>query len=282
MVCCSPLSLASFPLSTLQQAALGCEASCTWIAGMLAAAPAEDLVTKEHTVPVLQHLPLPHVCEYTTLQLLCTAITNHFHHCGPLPTRLLASRTQPVPAITTMGRTAALLYSPLPPLSSVALHAPKAPFLPPARQRSVMPRDTTAHVRGGQAVPAHKHACVCVSQPLSSPTSTWIRAATTAAETSRPRCSLGGGTPSMQLLSHLCVAAIQWPIGMHRRHQATRHWTLARFRGHTLPSMKCVWHIGCTDPRHTALCSAPLSAPLHSCRGPCATTTTTTTNTSSR
>ena len=123
-----------------------------------------------------------------------------------------------------------------------------------------MPRDTTAHVRGGQAVPAHKHACVCVSQPLSSPTSTWIRAATTAAETSRPRCSLGGGTPSMQLLSHLCVAAIQWPIGMHRRHQATRHWTLARFRGHTLPSMKCLWHIGCTDPRHTALCCAPLSA----------------------
>ena len=24
-----------------------------------------------------------------------------------------------------------------------------------------MPRDTTAHVRGGQAVPAHKHSCVC-------------------------------------------------------------------------------------------------------------------------
>merc|ERR1719324_2378593 len=24
-----------------------------------------------------------------------------------------------------------------------------------------MSRDTTAHVRGGQAVPAHKHACVC-------------------------------------------------------------------------------------------------------------------------
>ena len=123
-----------------------------------------------------------------------------------------------------------------------------------------MPRDTTAHVRGGQAVPAHKHACVCVSQPLSSPTSTWIRAATTAAETSRPRCSLGGGTPSMQLLSHLCAAVSRWPTAIHGRHQATRPWPLTRCCGHTLSSSKCVLH----GPRHTALCSAPLSAALHS------------------
>ena len=69
--------------------------------------------SQKSTPPFLQHLPLPHVCEDTTLQLLCTARRHyHHHHCGPLPTRLLASRTQPVPAITTMGRTAALLYSP--------------------------------------------------------------------------------------------------------------------------------------------------------------------------
>ena len=116
MVCCSPLSLASFPLSTHQQAALGCEASCTWIAGMLAAAPAEDPVTKEHTTTSSNTSPVPHVFEDTTLQLLCAARRHHHHHhCGPLPTRLLASRTQPVLGITTMGRAAALLYSPLPP-----------------------------------------------------------------------------------------------------------------------------------------------------------------------
>ena len=68
----------------------------------------------------------------------------------------------------------------------------------------------------------------------------------------------------MQLLSHLCVAAIQWPTAIHRRHQATRPWPLTRFHGRFLPSMKCVWHIGCTGPRHTALCCAPLSAALHS------------------
>ena len=62
----------------------------------------------------------------------------------------------------------------------------------------------------------------------------------------------------MQLLSHLCVAAIQWPIGMHRRYQATRPWPLTRFHERFLSSMYCVWHIGCTDPRHIALCSAPL------------------------
>ena len=75
---------------------------------------------------------------------------------------------------------------------------------------------------------------MCMSMPLSSPTSTWLQAPTTAAETSRPRCTLGGGTPTMQLLSHLCVAAIQWPTAIHRRHQATRPWPLTRCCGHTL------------------------------------------------
>ena len=46
-----PPSLSSFPLPTHQQTALGCEASCTWIAGMPAAAPEEDPVTKEQVAP---------------------------------------------------------------------------------------------------------------------------------------------------------------------------------------------------------------------------------------
>ena len=38
----------------------------------------------------------------------------------------------------------------------------------------------------------------------------------------------------MQLLFHLCVAASHWPIGMHRRHQATRPCPLTRFHERTL------------------------------------------------
>ena len=67
----------------------------------------------------------------------------------------------------------------------------------------------------------------------------------------------------MQDLPHLCAAARHWPTVIHRRHQATRPWTLTRFHGRFLSSIKCVWHIGCTGPRHTALCCAPLCA-LHS------------------
>ena len=47
---------------------------------MRAAAPEEDPVIKEHTTPSSNTSPLPHVCEDMTLQLLCTAITNH--HCS--------------------------------------------------------------------------------------------------------------------------------------------------------------------------------------------------------
>ena len=62
----------------------------------------------------------------------------------------------------------------------------------------------------------------------------------------------------MQHLPHLRVAASHWPTAMHRRYQATRPWPLTRFHERFLSSMYCVWHIGCTDPRHIALCSAPL------------------------
>ena len=67
----------------------------------------------------------------------------------------------------------------------------------------------------------------------------------------------------MHLLSHLFVAASHWPTAIHRRHQATRPWTLTRFHGRFLPSMKCLWHIGCMGSLHTAFCCAPLCV-LHS------------------
>ena len=83
----------------------------------------------------------------------------------------------------------------------------------------------------------------------------------------------------MQLLSHLCVAASHWPIGIHRRHQATRPWPLTRIHGRTLSSMKCLWHIVCTA-HVTLLCAVRLCVCCTAgCRGPCATTTTTTTTT---
>ena len=147
------------------------------------------------------------------------------------------------------------------PLFYVVLQPPMALFLPPARQRSVMPRDTTAHVRGGQAVPAHKHTCMCVSMPLNSPTSIWIRACSSSSrdqQTSLPfrrRCI--EDAPPLPLV---CGGGALAP--------------------HTLPwalsSMNCVWHIGCMGSLHTSLCCAPLSV-LHctaGCCDPCAITTT--------
>ena len=182
-------------------------------------------------------------------------------------TRLLASRTQPVPAITTMGRTTALLYSP----SSSHLccsPATNAPFLPLARQRSVMSCDT-AQMGADQAVPADKQSLVCASMPLSSPTSIWIRACSSSSrdqQTSLPfrrRCI--EDAPPLPLV---CGGGALAP--------------------HTLPwalsSMNCVWHIGCMGSLHTSLCCAPLSV-LHctaGCCGPCVITTTTHNTNSSR
>ena len=102
-----PLS-SSFPLPTRQQAALGCEASPTWRAGVLAASLEADLVTKEHTILSSNTSPVPHVREDTTLQPLCATRRHNHHHCKVhFLTRLPASRTQPVPATTTMGIAAA-------------------------------------------------------------------------------------------------------------------------------------------------------------------------------
>ena len=131
------------------------------------------------------------------------------------------------------------------PLFYVVLQPPMALFLPPAIQRSVMPRYTTQMGRA-QAVPAFTsiHACVC--QATQFPASTWLRAASTAAaETSRPRCPLGGGTPTMQLFSTRVRRRSNGPLafiaGTKQRDTEPSHASMnARF----LSSMKCVWHVG--------------------------------------
>ena len=125
-----------------------------------------------------------------------------------------------------------------------------------------MPRDTTAQMGEVQAVPAYKHTCVrvCACHSAPPPPSGFEHPPQQQQRASRPLFPLGGGTPSMQLLFHVCVAARHWPTAIHRRHQATRPWPLTRFHGRFLPSMNCVWHIGCIGSLHTALWSAPLSA----------------------
>ena len=64
--------LSPFPLPTHQQAAFGCEASPTWIAGMLAAAPEEDPVTKEHTT--LSSNTFPFLMSVRTRRCSCRAL----------------------------------------------------------------------------------------------------------------------------------------------------------------------------------------------------------------
>ena len=66
-----PPPLSSFPLPTHQQTALGCEASCTRRAGMLAA-PEEDLLTKEHTA--LPPTPPPFLMSVRTRRCSCRAL----------------------------------------------------------------------------------------------------------------------------------------------------------------------------------------------------------------
>ena len=124
----------------------------------------------------------------------------------------------------------------------------------------------TTQMGADQAVPAHKHACVCASMPLSSLTSIWIRACSSSSrdkQTSLPfrrRHTLNaaplplvcGGDP----MAH-------WHASQAPSHEALAPHTLS-WTHPFLPSTKCVWRIGCKDPLHTALWSAPLSAALHS------------------
>ena len=103
-----------------------------------------------------------------------------------------------------------------------------------------MPRDTTAQMGEVQAVPAYKHTCVrvCACHSAPPPPSGFEHPPQQQQRASRPLFPLGGGTPSMQLLFHVCVAARHWPTAIHRRHQATRPWPLTRFHGRFLPSIK--------------------------------------------
>ena len=183
-----------------------------------------------------------------------------------------------------MGRTTALLYSP----SSSHLccsPATNAPFLPLARQRSVMSCDT-AQMGADQAVPADKQSLVCASMPLSSPTSIWIRACSSSSSSRDKQTSLPFRRRCIEDAPPLPLVCGGESIAHCHPSQAPSNDALSP---HTLPqthpflpSTKCVWRIGCKDPLHTALCSAPQSAVLHSCCGPCATTTTTHNSSSSR
>ena len=142
-----PPPLSSFPLPTHQQTALGCEASCTRRAGMLAA-PEEDLLTKEHTA--LPPTPPPFLMSVRTRRCSCRALpedtTTTAAHLPLACWHRGRSRCQP------SRRWAGQQRFFTPPLSSVALQPSKAPFLPPARQRSVMPcKNTTRGWRTGCA-----------------------------------------------------------------------------------------------------------------------------------
>ena len=198
------------------------------------------------------------------LQLLCTAITHHHHHHysahSPAGIEDTASARH-----HEDGQDSSASLLPPPPSSSVALQLPMALFLPPARQRSVMPRDTTAHVRGGQAVPAHKHSCVCEHATqlprlhlASSMQQQQQRPADLAAlwEEAHPQCSSSSTCVWRRVAGPLPSMAGTKQRGPGPSHASTD----APFPS----SIKCVWHIGCTAHVTLLLCSAPLSVLHHS------------------
>ena len=131
-----------------------------------------------------------------------------------------------------------------------------------------MPRDTTAHVRGGQAVPAHKQSlvCVCVCEPATQLLHLHL-ASSTHNSSSRGLADLAAlweAHPQCRT-SPTCVqrrgtGPLLSIVGTKRRGPGPSHASMGAF---FLPSVKCLWHIGCKGPRHTALCCAPLCA-LHS------------------
>ena len=126
---------------------------------MLAASLEVDPVTKEHTTPSSNTSPLPHVCEDTTLQLLCTARRHHLHHCkAHFLTRLLASRTQPVPATTTMGIAAA--HFDCPSFFSYSPRTNGAVSSTCKAEECVVTLHTTRGLRTGCAC-SQAHTCVC-------------------------------------------------------------------------------------------------------------------------
>ena len=128
-----------------------------------------------------------------------------------------------------------------------------------------MPRGTTAHVGGVQAVPAHRqlHVCVC-EHSAPSPPPGFKHPPQQQQRTSRPHC-LWEEAHSQSRTSPTCVLRrVTGPLpsiaGTKRQGTGPSH---ASTDTPFLSSMKCVWHIGCKGPLHTALCCAPLSV-LHS------------------
>ena len=230
---------------------------------MLAASPEADLVTKEQITPFLQHLPVPHVCEDTTLQLLCTARSHNHHHCkAHFLTRLLASRTQPVPATTTMGIAAA--HFDCPSFFSYSPRTNGAVSSTCKAEECVVTLHTTRGLRTGCAC-SQAHTCVCEHATqlprlhLASSThhSSSRGPADLAAlqEEAHPQCSTSPTCVWRRVTGPLPSIA-----GTKRRGIEPSH---ASMDIPFLSFTKCVWHIGCKGPLHTALCCAPLSV-LHS------------------
>ena len=130
-----------------------------------------------------------------------------------------------------------------------------------------MPRDTTAHVRGGQAVPAHKHTHVCVCEHATQLPRLHLASSThhsssrgpadlaALQEEAHPQCSTSPTCVWRRVTGPLPSIA-----GTKRRGIEPSH---ASMDIPFLSFTKCVWHIGCKGPLHTALCCAPLSV-LHS------------------
>ena len=140
---------------------------------MLAAAPEEDPVTKEHTT--LSSNTFPFLMSVRTRRCSCCALPEDTTTTTTAAHFPLAcwhrGHSQCQPSRRWAGQQCFFSL----PLSSAVLQLPMALFLPPARQRSVMSCDT-AQMGADQAVPADKQSLVCASMPLSSPTSIWIRA----------------------------------------------------------------------------------------------------------
>ena len=117
----------------------------------------------------------------------------------------------------------------------------------------------TAQMGADQAVPADKQSLVCASMPLSSPTSIWIRACSSSSrdqQTSLPfrRRHTHNAAPPPRVWRRVAGPLLSIARTKQRGPAPSHAFMNARFSSF----MKCLWHIGCTDPRHIALCSAPL------------------------
>ena len=198
MCCFSPLFLSSF-LSTPNT-----PADCTWVrcfthmeAGMLAAAPEEDLVIKEHTI--LSSNTSPFLMSVSTRRYSCCALQEDTTTSTTArPTSSLVCRhrghSQCQPSRRWARQQGVLLSLSLF-CCSAATNGPVSSTCKAEDCNATRHNSTRAWRTGCACSQAHTFVC----EPATwLPTSIWLQAATAAAtETSRPRCPLGGGTPSM-------------------------------------------------------------------------------------